>query len=56
LSWNRVDLTKGRLAGAGMQWLAAVTVMGSEVVALGRSTTYNADHMILWTSSLSSDR
>ncbi|WP_433515708.1 hypothetical protein ACQP2T_08970 [Nonomuraea sp. CA-143628] len=56
LTWNRVDLTKGRLAGAGMQWLAAVTVMGSEVVALGRSTTYNADHMILWTSSLSSDR
>ncbi|NJP96928.1 hypothetical protein HCN51_47180 [Nonomuraea sp. FMUSA5-5] len=56
LSWNRVALTKDRLAGQGTQWLSAVAVDGSEVVALGRSTTYNADHLILWTSSLTSSR
>ncbi|MEU8245425.1 hypothetical protein [Nonomuraea sp. NPDC048916] len=56
LTWNRSDLTKDRLAGQGMQWLAAVTVSGSEVVALGRSTTYSADHLILWTSTLTSSR
>ncbi|WP_188192466.1 hypothetical protein [Nonomuraea sp. SYSU D8015] len=54
LSWNRMALTKDRLAGQGMQWLTAVAVSGAEVVALGRSTTYNADHLILWTSSLTS--
>ncbi|MEO3888181.1 hypothetical protein [Nonomuraea sp. B5E05] len=61
LSWNRMELTKDRLAGQGMQWLSAVAVTradasGAEVVALGRSTTYNADHLILWTSSLSASR
>ncbi|MFG1704036.1 WD40/YVTN/BNR-like repeat-containing protein [Nonomuraea sp. M3C6] len=56
LSWNRMALTKDRLAGQGMQSLTAVAVSGSEVVALGRSTTYNADHLILWTSSLTSNR
>ncbi|MGW0804366.1 hypothetical protein [Nonomuraea sp. NPDC002799] len=56
LSWNRMELTKDRLAGQGTQWLSAVAVSGSEVVALGRSTTYNADHLILWTSSLTSNR
>ncbi|SEG98723.1 hypothetical protein SAMN05444920_11220 [Nonomuraea solani] len=56
LSWNRMALTKDRLAGQGTQWLTAVAVEGSEVVALGRSTTYNADHLILWTSSLTSNR
>ncbi|MEQ4716880.1 hypothetical protein [Nonomuraea sp. B19D2] len=56
LSWNRMVLTKDRLAGQGAQWLTAVAVSGSEVVALGRSTTYNADHLILWTSSLTSNR
>ncbi|HEX4815345.1 MAG TPA: hypothetical protein VFV66_21595 [Nonomuraea sp.] len=56
LAWNRVALTKDRLAGPGMQWLTAVAVSGSEVVALGRSTTYDADHLILWTSSLSASR
>ncbi|GAA3233268.1 hypothetical protein [Nonomuraea helvata] len=56
LSWNRMALTKDRLAGQGAQWLSAVAVSGSEVVALGRSTTYNADHLILWTSSLTSNR
>lgn len=54
LTWNRMALTKDRLAGQGMQWLTAVAVSGAEVVALGRSTTYNADHLILWSSSLTS--
>ncbi len=56
LSWSRMALTGDRLAGPGMQWLSAVAVSGSEVVALGRSTTYDSDHMILWTSSLSAGR
>ncbi|TMR08112.1 hypothetical protein ETD86_49220 [Nonomuraea turkmeniaca] len=56
LSWNRMALTKDRLAGQGMQWLTAVAVSGAEVVALGRSTTYDADHLILWSSSLTSSR
>ncbi|MFC5831651.1 hypothetical protein [Nonomuraea insulae] len=56
LSWNRMELTKDRLAGQGTQWLSAVAVEGEEVVALGRSTTYSADHLILWTSSLTSSR
>lgn len=49
-------LTRDRLAGQGMQWLTAVAVSGTEVVALGRSTTYNADHLILWSSNLTSSR
>ncbi|MEV5329537.1 hypothetical protein AB0K67_35855 [Nonomuraea sp. NPDC052634] len=56
LTWNRMELTKDRLAGQGAQWLSAVAVAGTEVVALGRSTTYQADHLILWTSSLTSSR
>ncbi|MGP3914118.1 hypothetical protein [Nonomuraea sp. 10N515B] len=56
LSWNRMALTRDRLAGQGMQWLTAVAVSGTEVVALGRSTTYNADHLILWSSNLTSSR
>ncbi|UBU12213.1 hypothetical protein [Nonomuraea gerenzanensis] len=56
LLWNRMALTKDRLAGQGTQWLSAVAVDGAEVVALGRSTTYSADHLILWTSSLTSSR
>ncbi|MGW4472401.1 hypothetical protein ACWENQ_22245 [Nonomuraea sp. NPDC004354] len=56
LTWHRQDLTRDRLGGEGTQWLGAVTVSGSNVVALGRSTTYNSDHLVLWTSTLSSDR
>lgn len=56
LSWNRVALTRDRLAGPGMQALTAVAVSGTEVVALGRSTTYDTDHLILWTSSLTANR
>lgn len=56
LSWSRLDLKQDRLAGPGAQWLAAVTVSGEEVVALGRSTTYRDDHLILWTSTLTAGR
>ncbi|WP_157249544.1 hypothetical protein [Nonomuraea typhae] len=51
-SWVREDLKDPRLRGAGMQWLAAVTTSGAQVVALGRSTTYDADHLTLWTFRL----
>ncbi|MFI6500655.1 hypothetical protein [Nonomuraea typhae] len=47
-SWMREDLKDPRLRGEGTQWLAAVTTSGAQVVALGRSTTYNADHLTLW--------
>lgn len=56
LVWERQDLAGDRLGGEGMQWLTAVSVNGSQVVGLGRSTTYNADHVILWTSTLSAGR
>ncbi|MFC5817196.1 hypothetical protein [Nonomuraea harbinensis] len=56
LSWSRLDLKEDRLAGPGAQWLAAVTISGEEVVALGRSTTYSDDHLILWTSTLTAGR
>src|SRR5690606_41333055 len=56
LSWSRLDLKQDRLAGPGAQWLAAVTVAGEEVVALGRSTTYRDDHLILWTYTLTAGR
>lgn len=52
LTWVRQDLKDDRLRGEGMQWLAAVTTAGTEVVAVGRSTTYNTDHLTLWTSTL----
>ena len=55
-AWSRLDLTKDNLAGPGGQWLSAVTVVGEEVVALGRSTTYKDDHLILWRSTLTSSR
>ncbi|MFF0867446.1 hypothetical protein ACFYUV_37180 [Nonomuraea sp. NPDC003560] len=56
LSWNRMALTRDRLSGLGMQALTAVAISGTEVVALGRSTTYDTDHLILWTSSLTASR
>ncbi|MET8002366.1 hypothetical protein [Nonomuraea glycinis] len=55
-AWSRLDLTEDRLGGPGSQWLTAVTVAGEEVVALGRSTTYSDDHLILWTSTLTASR
>ncbi|MFI6296317.1 hypothetical protein ACIBEJ_32305 [Nonomuraea sp. NPDC050790] len=51
-TWARQDLKDPRLLGEGMQWLAAVTTSGAQVVALGRSTTYTADHLTLWTFRL----
>lgn len=56
LSWSRLDLREDGLAGAGAQWLAAVTLAGEDVVALGRSTTYRDDHLILWRSTLTAGR
>ncbi|GAA0950246.1 hypothetical protein GCM10009560_69420 [Nonomuraea longicatena] len=51
-AWNRQDPDLTRLSGDGMQWLAAVSVKGAEVAALGRSTTYASDHLTLWSSKL----
>ncbi|MBG0833431.1 hypothetical protein HS041_37660 [Planomonospora sp. ID67723] len=56
LSWQRHTPTRGRLAGEGAQGLGAVAVSGDRVVALGRSTTYDADHLILWRSTLAAGR
>lgn len=56
LAWSRQDLSGERLGGEGQQWLTAVSVSGTQVVGLGRSTTYSADHLILWTSTLTADR
>ncbi|MFF5206836.1 hypothetical protein [Streptosporangium sp. NPDC000396] len=56
LTWQRHAPTQGSLGGDGAQWLGAVAVSGGQVVALGRSTTYNADHLTLWRSTLTSAR
>ncbi|MDF5755480.1 exo-alpha-sialidase [Spongiactinospora sp. TRM90649] len=48
LEWQRQSLTQEGLGGAGAQWLRAVAVMKGDVVAVGRSTTYSADHLTLW--------
>ncbi|GIH77416.1 hypothetical protein [Planobispora longispora] len=56
LSWQRHEPAEGRLAGEGAQWLGAVAVSGDQVVALGRSTTYDADHLTLWRSTLAAER
>ncbi|MBG0815125.1 hypothetical protein [Planomonospora sp. ID82291] len=55
-SWQPHTPTQGHLAGGGVQWLGAVAVSGGQVVALGRSTTYDADHLTLWRSTLTADR
>ncbi|WP_344858175.1 hypothetical protein [Planomonospora alba] len=55
-SWQRYTPTQGRMAGTGVQWLGAVAVAGDRVVALGRSTTYDTDHLTLWRSTLTADR
>lgn len=52
LTWQRHTPTQGSLGGEGTQWLGAVAVFGGRVVALGRSTTYDADHLTLWRSTL----
>ncbi|MFC4058281.1 hypothetical protein ACFOWE_08250 [Planomonospora corallina] len=55
-SWQRHTPAQGRLSGDGVQWLGAVAVAGDQVVALGRSTTYDTDHLTLWRSTLTADR
>ncbi|MBB2913524.1 hypothetical protein FHS43_004828 [Streptosporangium becharense] len=56
LDWQRNDSDQDILQGEGAQWLGAVAVSGTRVVALGRSTTYSADHLTLWRSALTSSR
>ncbi|MEU4831455.1 hypothetical protein [Streptosporangium sp. NPDC023615] len=59
LTWQRHTPGRGGgdgLDGDGAQWLGAVAVSGDRVLALGRSTTYSADHLILWRSTLTSAR
>jgi hypothetical protein len=56
LTWQRHAPSQGSLDGDGAQWLGAVAVSDAQVVALGRSTTYNADHLTLWRSTLTSSR
>ncbi|WP_157594303.1 hypothetical protein [Streptosporangium amethystogenes] len=56
LNWQLHTPSQGRLDGDGAQWLGAVAVLGGQVVALGRSTTYSADHLTLWRSTLTSTR
>ncbi|MFC7647865.1 hypothetical protein ACFQX6_50775 [Streptosporangium lutulentum] len=56
LNWQRHAPSQGSLDGDGAQWLGAVAVSGGQVVALGRSTTYSADHLTLWRSTLTSSR
>ncbi|MFJ2028951.1 hypothetical protein [Streptosporangium sp. NPDC087985] len=55
-AWQPHTPTQGSLGGDGAQWLGAVAVSGGQVVALGRSTTYNADHLTLWRSTLTTAR
>jgi hypothetical protein len=52
LAWTRQALTQDGLGGAGTQWLGAVAVSGSRVLAIGRSTGYADDHLTIWRSSL----
>lgn len=53
LSWQPHTPAQG---GDGAQRLGAVAISGGQVVALGRSTTYNADHLTLWRSTLTAAR
>ncbi|RBQ18488.1 hypothetical protein DP939_18450 [Spongiactinospora rosea] len=52
LTWQRQTLTQEGLGGSGAQWLTAVAVSGGDVVAVGRSTTYSADHLSLWRTNV----
>ncbi len=57
LDWQRHDMseqatTEGGLTGRGAQWLGAVAALGDQVVAIGRSTTYTADHLTLWRTTV----
>jgi hypothetical protein len=48
VDWQRQSLSQSGLGGDGAQWLGAVSISGGDIVAVGRSTTYSADHLILW--------
>ncbi|GII93072.1 hypothetical protein [Sinosporangium siamense] len=51
LAWQRQMPEGDGLAGAGTQYLGAVVESEGEVIALGRSTTYSADHLLVWRTS-----
>ncbi|RJL33474.1 hypothetical protein [Bailinhaonella thermotolerans] len=51
-TWERRSPTGTGLSGPGVQRLDGVTVVGEQVVAIGRSTTYTQDHVTLWRSTL----
>ncbi|MFD0658153.1 hypothetical protein [Thermocatellispora tengchongensis] len=53
LDWQRRTLDQPTLSGVGAQWLGSVAVSGDNVVAIGRSTSYSADHLTLWRTTLS---
>ncbi|MFC4119998.1 serine/threonine-protein kinase [Nonomuraea zeae] len=55
-SWRRQALGQAGLAGAGAQWLNAITISGPDVVAVGRSTSYRTDHLTLWHTVLDQNR
>ncbi|MFF0306636.1 hypothetical protein ACFYSC_04370 [Streptosporangium sp. NPDC004379] len=55
-TWLRHDPEQGNQSGEGAQWLGAVAIAGDRVVALGRSTTYDADHLTVWRSTLAPER
>jgi hypothetical protein len=57
-TWQRHTLSDAGLSDAGLigdgtQWLGTVAALGDRVVAIGRSTTYTADHLTLWRTTVS---
>ncbi|MBO3750867.1 hypothetical protein J5X84_32745 [Streptosporangiaceae bacterium NEAU-GS5] len=53
LQWREQPVTEDGLGGAGAQWLGAISVSGTHVVAVGRSTTFTADHLMIWRTTVS---
>ncbi|MCW2876237.1 MAG: hypothetical protein JWQ95_337 [Sphaerisporangium sp.] len=51
--WQRHTLTGDGMTGDGAQWLGAIAVIDDRVIAVGRSTTYTADHLTLWRTTFS---
>ncbi|SDG92253.1 hypothetical protein SAMN05421505_109126 [Sinosporangium album] len=51
LTWHRHAVESDGLGGDGAQRLGAVAASEEEVVALGRSTTYSADQLLIWRTS-----
>jgi hypothetical protein len=50
--WHRQSPEETGLTGEGAQWFCTVAALGDRVVALGRSTTYTADHLTLWRTTV----